>query len=147
MYIRHRVSIFVAFLLPAVIAGVLNIEYENLASTAITIVSISVAVYIAAMSSMLGSPYANKLKAVPDSKIHGKSELGVITTYFRTAEGCGVITICISVLYQIPSPVVILPLVKRILSAISCGIFAVNILFLYLLFQFLATALINSTQK
>ena len=146
MYVRHRVSIFTAFLLSVVIAGILNVGYENLASTAITIVSISVAVYIAAMSSMLGSAYADKLKAVPEPKIYGKSKLGVMTTYFRMAGRFGILTICISVLYQIPSPIEFLPIVKRILSAISCGIFVVNILFVYLIFQFLATSLINSTQ-
>ena len=146
MYIRHKVSILVVFLLSAAVAGAFNIEYENLSSTALTIVSISVAVYIATMSSMLGSPYADKLKAVPDPKIYGKTQLGVMTTYFRVAGVCGVVTICISVFYQIPSSIVFLPFVKRIMSAISCGIFAVNILFLYLIFQFLATSLINSTQ-
>ena len=146
MYTRHKVEGIALFIIVTVLSYSASVSYEDLANAAITVVSISVAVYIAAMSSLLGSPYANHLKAVVDKKIRGKSQLGVLATYLRTAGLCGTITIITSCLYLIPSPVTVSFHITEFFSSISCGIFAVNILFLWVIFRFLSVALINSTQ-
>lgn len=146
MYTRHKAEGIALFIVATVLSYSASVSYEDLANAAITVVSISVAVYIAAMSALLGSPYANHLKAVVDKKIKGKSQLGVLATYLRAAGLCGTITIIISCLYLIPSPVTVSFHIVRVLSSVSCGIFAVNILFLWIIFQFLSVALINSAQ-
>lgn len=144
MYRRHKASGIIVFISAVIFSYFAEILYDTLAMTAITVVSISVAVYIAVMSALLGSPYADKLKSIRDSKIRGKSQLGVLTTYLRTAGDFGILTIIISSLYQIPSVITVPPLLQRLVSSASCGIFAINLLFLWLIFRFLVTALINS---
>lgn len=144
MYSRHKVTGIVLFILTTILSYFAEILYDTLAMTAITVVSISVAIYIATMSALLGSPYAEKLKSIRDSKIRGKSQLGVLATYLRVAGDCGVLTIFVSSLYQIPAVITIPPLLQKLVSSVACGVFVVNILFLWLIFRFLVTALINS---
>ena len=128
MYTRHKIIGIIVFIMTAIPCYFAEILYDNLAITAITVVSISVAIYIATMSALLGSPYADKLKSIRDSKIRGKSQLGVLATYLRIAGDCGVLTIFIGSLYQIPAIIAIPPLLQRLASSAACGIFAVNIL-------------------
>lgn len=147
MYTRHKIAVFAVFILTAIFCYFAEILYENLAITAITVVSISVAIYIAAMSALLGSPYADRLKSIRDSKIVGNSQLGVLTTYLRVAGNIGVLTIVISILFQIPAVITVPPPLRRLVSSFACGTFAVNVLFLWLIFQFLTTSLVNSARN
>lgn len=147
MYIRHKAEGAIVFTLTVILSLITKVSYNDLSATALTVVSISVAVYIAAMSSLLGSPYASKISSIADSWIKGKSQLGVLTTYLRIAGNCGVLTIIISILYQIPSVIKIPVFLSRLTSAIACGIFAINIYFLWLVFHFLSVALINSARN
>lgn len=147
MYTRHKVEGIALFIVITAISYYTNLSYDNLANVAITVVSISVAVYIAAMSALLGSPYANRLKSVADKQVRGKSQLGVLTAYLRAAGRCGTITIIISCLYLIPSPITIPFYTTKFFSSISYGIFAVNVLFLWIIFHFLSVALVDSAQK
>ena len=144
MYSRHKAAGIIVFILTVILCYFAEILYDDLAITAITVVSISVAVYIATMSALLGSPYADKLKSVRDSKIRGKSQLGVLTTYLRVAGNWGILTIIISSLYQIPAVITVPLLLHRLASSAACGIFVVNLWLLWLIFQFLVTAMINS---
>lgn len=147
MYTHHKVETGIVFLVGVVLSFLIKAAYKDLSFTAITVVSISLAVYIAAMSALLGSPYADKLKAVADKKIKTKSQLGVLATYLQVAGGFSVFTIAISSLYQLASLKISNLLLSQIISSISFGVFAVNILFMWLIFSFLSTALINSAQK
>lgn len=147
MYTHHKVEAVILFIAVAILSFLSAVTYKNLAITAITVVSISLGVYIAAMSALLGSPYADQLKAVADEKVKTKSQLGVLATYLRVAGRFSVFTIIISSLYQFTSLKINNAFLSQIVSSISCGIFALNILFLWLIFSFLSTALINSAQK
>ena len=147
MYKRHKTAVSTVFVLTAVLCYSTKILYDNIADIAITVVSISVAVYIATMSALLGSPYADKLKSIRDTEIKEKSQLGVLTTYLRVAGNCGILTILVSSLYKIPSIANVSPQLQRLTSSISCAIFVINIFFLWLVFKFLATALMNSASN
>lgn len=114
-----------------------------LLDTAITLVSIAVGVYIAAVSALLGSPYAKELKQETDKKKTGNTLLGTLQDYFRCAGKFGVVTIIVSCLYCIPSTYIIPARIMRIGSAIAYGVFSCNILFLWLVFIFL----VNSLEK
>lgn len=146
MYNRHKIAGFALFAITMALCYFTKLSYNDFAPTAITIVSISVAVYIAAMSALLGSPYADKLKSVPDKKIIGKTQLGVLTAYLRTAGSCGVLTIFISSLFLLPKTIPLPLQFQKIISSLSYGVFTINLLFLWLIFQFFATALINSAK-
>jgi len=65
---EHKTYLIICFLLITVIAYILNWNFEKMADTAITLVSIAVGVYIAAVSALLGSPYAKELKQETDKK-------------------------------------------------------------------------------
>lgn len=140
---EHKTYLIICFLLITVIAYILNWNFEKMADTAITLVSIAVGVYIAAVSALLGSPYANELKQETDKKKTGNTLLGTLQDYFRCAGKFGVVTIIVSCLYCIPSTYIIPARIMRIGSAIAYGVFSCNILFLWLVFIFL----VNSLEK
>lgn len=72
---EHKTYLIICFLLITVIAYILNWNFEKMADTAITLVSIAVGVYIAAVSALLGSPYAKELKQETDKKKTGNWDL------------------------------------------------------------------------
>ena len=157
MYERHKRLIVIIFIAVLIAAIILNADYSKLAEASISVMSIAVAVYISATSVILGSTYAEKLKGQVDSKITTSTSLGVLAAYLRNAGALAVIMIMISTLYVLkigtPKPIAILltnngwhtigTLILRVVSAISCGLFAVNIVFMYLILLFL----INSMSK
>ena len=155
MYERHKRLIVIIFIAVLIAAIILNADYSKIAEASISV--IAVAVYISATSVILGSTYAEKLKGQVDSKITTSTSLGVLAAYLRNAGALAVIMIMISTLYVLkigtPKPIAILltnngwhtigTLILRVVSAISCGLFAVNIVFMYLILLFL----INSMSK
>ena len=157
MYERHKRLIVIIFIAVLIAAIILNADYSKIAEASISVMSIAVAVYISATSVILGSTYAEKLKGQVDSKITTSTSLGVLAAYLRNAGALAVIMIMISTLNVLkigtPKPIAILltnngwhtigTLILRVVSAISCGLFAVNIVFLYLILLFL----INSMSK
>lgn len=157
MYERHKRLIVIIFIAVLIAAIILNADYSKIAEASISVMSIAVAVYISATSVILGSTYAEKLKGQVDSKIKTSTSLGVLAAYLRNAGALAVIMIMISTLYVLkigtPKPIAILltnngwhtigTLILRVVSAISCGLFAVNIVFMYLILLFL----INSMSK
>lgn len=147
MYTHHKVEAMVIFVVVAILSFLAGAAYKDMALAALTVVTISFAVYIAAMSTLLGSPYADRLKAIADKKIKTKSQLGVLNTYLRVAGKTSVLTIAISSLYQFTTLRVNNALLSQIISSLSCGVFALNIFFLWLIFSFLSSALITFAQK
>lgn len=157
MYERHKRLIVIIFIAVLIAAIILNADYSKIAEASISVMSIAVAVYISATSVILGSTYAEKLKGQVDSKITTSTSLGVLAAYLRNAGALAIIMIMISTLYVLkigtPKPIAILltnngwhtigTLILRVVSAISCGLFAVNIVFMYLILLFL----INSMSK
>ena len=157
MYERHKRLIVIIFIAVLIAAIILNADYSKIAEASISVMSIAVAVYISATSVILGSTYAEKLKGQVDSKITTSTSLGVLAAYLRNAGALAVIMIMISTLYVLkigtPKPIAILltnngwhtigTLILRVVSAISCGLVAVNIVFMYLILLFL----INSMSK
>ena len=157
MYERHKRLIVIIFIAVLIAAIILNADYSKIAEASISVMSIAVAVYISATSVILGSTYAEKLKGQVDSKITTSTSLGVLAAYLRNAGALAVIMIMISTLYVLkigtPKPIAILltnngwhtigTLILRVVSAISCGLFAVNIVFMYPILLFL----INSMSK
>lgn len=157
MYKRHKFLCMAILIVVTVLSFFLNIEYSKIAEIAITVVSIALAVYIGAASSLLGSPYAEKLRSIRDVEDTTKTSLGVLAHYLRAAGFFSMITIIVSSLclldIDLPSVLCISPakcsllaflrFLMRVLSAASCGLFFVNVLFIGLILLFL----INSISK
>lgn len=138
---EYKIFLIWCFITVSVIAYLLNWNFDSMADTATTLVSIAVGVYIAAASALLGSPYAKELKQITDKKRPSNTLLG--TLYFRHAGKLGITTVIVSCLYKIPAIYNVPVIIARIGSAAAYGIFFCNILFLWLVFVFL----VNSIEK
>ena len=140
---EHKIFLIGCFITVSVIAYLLNWNFDSMADTATTLVSIAVGVYIAAASALLGSPYAKELKQITDKKRPSNTLLGTLLDYFRHAGKLGITTVIVSCLYKIPAIYNVPVIIVRIGSAAAYGIFFCNILFLWLVFVFL----VNSIEK
>ena len=140
---EYKIFLRGCFITVAVIAYLLNWNFDSMADTATTLVSIAVGVYIAAASALLGSPYAKELKQITDKKRPSNTLLGTLLDYFRHAGKLGITTVIVSCLYKIPAIYNVPVIIARIGSAAAYGIFFCNILFLWLVFVFL----VNSIEK
>ena len=140
---EHKIFLIGCFITVSIIAYLLNWNFDNMADTATTLVSIAVGVYIAAASALLGSPYAKELKQTTDKKRPSNTLLGTLLDYFRHAGKLGITTVIVSCLYKIPATYDVPVIIVRIDSAVAYGIFFCNILFLWLVFVFL----VNSIEK
>ena len=156
MYKRDKIIAVLLFLIAGIFTYSFGFDYSKISSSVFTVVSISVAVYIAVAAALLDSRYAVALKSAVDAKITTKTQLGVLSEYLRWAGRFSIITIAISCFFVVlPSEkamVLVQQLIKqasvieaagRLASSIAFGVFALNILFLWRIFVFL----INSLNK
>ena len=157
MYKRHKIMIFALFVVVFIVTFLIRADYSKIAESAISIVSIALAVYIGATSVLLGSNFAENLKNQRDSQINTKTRLGVLATYLRVAGYCSVATIIISGIYTLDLDLqfvdklfvqwehgnCLLEIIYLMLSSFSCSMFTINILFI----SFLLLFLINSMAK
>mgnify|MGYP000245263791 CR=1 FL=1 len=77
MYKRHKLLLLAVFVGSFFITFLLNLEFSPIAE-AITVASIAMGVYIAAVSALLGSNYAKNLKTTTDPEYPTKTLLGVL---------------------------------------------------------------------
>ncbi len=149
MYKKH-------LLLAAFIFGVVfafsfkfHVDYEKISEDAMTLVSIAIAVYITVPSFMVGSPYADKLKRTVDPKRVGMSQLGTLRDYLRDSMFFSISTIVLRALYKLE----LVSLgkycndkidVDLLISSFSCAVFALNILFLWLIFKLILVTMMNA---
>lgn len=159
MYKRHKILLMILVLATFILSLILKIGYGSLCESAIAVVSIALAVYIAAASALLGSPYSKALKALVDEEDNTRSQLGVIAHYLRIAGWLSVITIVISCLYivepeyELPARIIAnvqFQAFKRVLfltfSAISNSLFVANIFFFCQIFRFLTNSLTKAAK-
>lgn len=156
MYKKHKTAVVVVMLSVTAISWIFQFDYENISEIAITVVSIAFAVYIGAISAILGSPYAKRLRSIRDQEIRTKTLLGVFSGYLRTAVLFCILTISTSCLYifrfgnrllfQFPILEKIYPALGRFACSVSCGLLGINILFMWLVFKFLIVSLSNSAE-
>ena len=78
MYKRHKLLLLAVFVGSFFITFLLNLEFSPIAEAAITVASIAMGAYIAAVSALLGSNYAKNLKTTTDPEYPTKTLLGVL---------------------------------------------------------------------
>ena len=103
MYKRHKLLFLVVFTVSFGIIFLLDLDFSPMAEAAITVASIAMGVYIAAVSALLGSDYAKNLKTTTDKEYPTKTLLGVLADYFRFAGLFCVVLIVAGCLYLIPT--------------------------------------------
>ena len=150
MYKRHKVLLLICIVGTFLMAFFFNWEFEAVAEVAITVASIAMGVYIAAVSALLGSQYAQELKSKTDPEYPTKTLLGVLASYFRLAGASCVLLIIISCAFLIPTNLDLtnnfVNLFFRCGECLSYAVFAANIIFLWLILIFLVNSLGKSSK-
>lgn len=157
MYRRHRRTCIVLFVSIFFATFKLKADYSKIADNAVSVISIALAVYIGAASVILGSDFAKKLKKQQDQELITKTSLGVLASYLRTAGVCSLLTIIISIIYMLDLdvsslvniltqyvPIEYFQFLWNFLSSISFGLFAINVIFLWLILIFLINSMTKS---
>lgn len=144
MCFRHKIVIIITFALTSLISFLIEINYIEIAEIAVTVVSIALAVYISAATALLGSNHAKRMRKQQDKKIKDKFSLGVLVNYLQNAGALGLATIIISCAYISKAFCCEHEFLVIFVSALSAGIFAVNLLFIWIILKFILTAMLNS---
>lgn len=141
MYKKHRVMLVLVMLIIGVISYLFSVDYADIASDGITVVSIILAIYMTSFSSLVSSELAKKMQRKEDSELAGKSQLGVLRSYLNNAVFIGIINIIISCVALILASKMELVenkgVVYYIISACGCATLAGNIYLMFLLFRFM----------
>lgn len=141
MYKKHRVMLVLVILLFGAISYLFSVDYADIASDGITVVSIILAIYMTSFSGLVSSDLAKKMQRKEDSELAGKSQLGVLRSYLNAAVCIGIINIIISCVATILASKMELVgnkgVVYYILSACGCATLAGNIYLMFLLFRFM----------
>ncbi len=113
MYKRHKRQLSICVMATTAMAFMFDWDFTPIAEIAVTVASIAMGVYIAAVSALLGSQYAKDLKGTTDRELPSKTLLGVLADYFRYAGFSCILLILTSCLFLIPSNIIFPP---RIIS-------------------------------
>lgn len=157
MYKQHIIACYVVGVSVFLCSYCFNFSYACIASDALTLVSIVLAVYIAVPSALLGSTYSRILKKSKDNKIPTQSLLGTLKKYLWKACSFGVTTLIISSYYIVrPHPFAPIMLnnkyiesidLERFFSSASLCVFSINIFFLWLITRLLLVFLFNAASN
>lgn len=141
MYKKHSVILALVMLILGVISYFFSVDYADIASDGITVVSIILAIYMTSFSGLVSSDLAKKMQRKEDSELTGKSQLGVLRSYLNHAVFIGIINIIIScVVLILASKMEMIEnkgAVYYIVSACGCATLAGNIYLMFLLFRFM----------
>ncbi|PPK43239.1 hypothetical protein [Clostridium algidicarnis] len=146
MYKKHKCTTTITFVSVFILTFFLNINFEDVASDCISIVSFALAVYAICISALIGSPLLESLRSNIDAQISDRTQLGVIKNYIRIAIFISVITLvlaCISKI-KINSNIIMLILNKlnylnpqQLFSSLCFAFFSLNFLFIIFIFMFI----------
>jgi len=141
MYKKHSVILVLVMLILFVISYFFSVDYVDIASDGITVVSIILAIYMTSFSGLVSSDLAKKMQRKEDSELTGKSQLGVLRSYLNYAVSIGtlnIITSCVSLILASKMELVENKgAVYYIISACGCATLAGNIYLMFLLFRFM----------
>lgn len=141
MYKRHRVILALVMILFGAISFGFSVDYADIASDGITVVSIILAIYMTSFSGLVSSELAKKMQRKQDSELTGKSQLGVLRSYLNVAVYVGIVNIIISCIALILKSKMELIADKGVayyfVSACGCATLMANIYLMFLLFRFM----------
>ena len=118
-----------------------NLDYSRIANHGLTLCSIVLAVYIAAIVGLINSDLAKKMKKTVATKQSDKTQLGVLTTYFKHASACSVGTIIVSSVILLVDTSAVLGQIAlyawSVLSLLGLVLYAENLVFLTMILRFM----------
>ena len=139
---RDRTIAFLFGVAVACCAVIFKLDYLRIAESGLTLSSIVLAVYIAAIIGLINSDLAKKMHKTPDAKQKDRTQLGVLTRYFKLASLCSIATIVISsIMLLIPPAILTFPIVVSCVwpavSTIGIVVYAENLVFLAMIIRFM----------
>ena len=135
----HKRILRITAVAVAMISFVCGFDYRDIASEGISLSSIVLAVYVASMMGFIGAKLGEKLANQP-SQNPEYTQLWVLRTYFRNANVAAVMTIVASsIILLLPeyAEEVSPPLIYQIFSSLSLAVYAVNLVFMWFIIQFI----------
>ena len=140
MYIKHKVIILLTFITISLISFKLNLDFNIISGSYVSIISIIIAIYSVFIGSLTGSSLSKKLSLAPDKVFSYKSELGVIKTYAKYALVCAILSLISTLLIQLLFSFFESThsnICYKVCSSGCFGLFSVNFIFLYLILSFI----------
>lgn len=101
MYKSHKIIVVAIFLVTGLISWFAHIEFYNVVSNLLTITSIILGFYIAALASLFGNEALKKMGQKQDKQIKSKTELGVLLSYYRKSIIVSFIVIVLAILLNV----------------------------------------------
>lgn len=119
----------------------LEIDYTAIAGEGLTLSSIVLAVYVAAIIGLINTDLAKKMAKTLSAPKSESTQLGQLTTYFRHASSYAIATIIISsialIIPEPEAPNLVMDTVKQVLSISGLMVYALNLMFLGLILRFM----------
>lgn len=136
---KHKVLLWCIAVAVAVCSYIFRLDYRNIASEGMSLTSIVLAVYVAAMMGLIGAKLGEKLAKLP-SKNPEYTQLWVLRRYFSNAVIVSVLTIVASsIILLMPERPVCVPMSNPYLlvSSLSLAVYAVNLVFMGFIMKFM----------
>lgn len=151
MYPVHKRILACCFIATGLISFWLNIPFEKIASDSITIVSIAIAIYMTAITLLIGSKIVESMGKADDI-IKTKTKLGVLTVYLKSAVWTGIISIidcCFLKMYAdeyyhgIDDVTQVFQIVYRIAASFGMALFVITLIFMILILYFISASILK----
>ena len=118
-----------------------DLDYSKIAESGLALCSIVLAVYIAAIVGLINSDLAKKMQKTVSASQKDRTQLGVLTQYFKFASACSIGTIIVSSLIlllevDVDSSQLVL-CAQSVLSVLGLVLYVENLVFLTMILRFM----------
>ena len=136
---KHKVLLWCIAAAVAACSYIFQLDYRNIASEGMSLTSIVLAVYVAAMMGLIGAKLGEKLAKMP-SKNPEYTQLWLLRRYFSNAVIASVLTIIASsLILLLPKRCECEPMSNAYLlaSSLSLAVYAVNLVYMGFIMKFM----------
>lgn len=148
MYRKDKIKLTVIFIVTTFVSFIAQWDVSVIKSDILTVISIILGFYMAALSVLFGSKLANEMSKRVDSKNKVNSELHTALSYFRCGMQLGVATIILVILVTLSNGTkcIFITRVRSFSSYIGIGIFAIDLYVMMRIFKFIKNAVEKEVQ-
>lgn len=136
---KHKVLLWCIASAVAACSYIFQLDYRNIASEGMSLTSIVLAVYVAAMMGLIGAKLGEKLAKMP-SRDPEYTQLWVLRRYFSNAVIASVLTIIASsLILLLPERRACDPMsnLYRLAPSLSLAVYAVNLVYMGFIMKFM----------
>lgn len=137
MYKEHKLLLISIFVIVFFIALYFRIDYQRISSDVISIISVFMGIYAISISGLIGSELSKKMKKAQDNKCRTKTELGVLTNYFKYANIIAIMTIILSCITNIIEVNINYKVDIYIFYSVCTSLLSINFYFALLIIKFI----------